>query len=81
MYRFVNVITCEITDKASVCAFFMDFNETVTVHIYSLRGSNMCQTNYFIRVYYVPGGALVSSTSVLMHAFSSLRSFETAKLI
>ena len=60
MYQLVNVITCELTDQASpnsVYAFFMDFNETV--HIYSLRGSNMCQTNYLKRTYYAPGGALV----------------------
>ena len=45
MYQLVNAITCEITDQASpnsVCGVFMDFNETL--HIYSLRGSNMCQT-------------------------------------
>ena len=61
MYQLVNVITYEITDQASpdsVCAFFMDFNETV--HIYSLRGSSMCQTNYFKLAYYAPGGALVN---------------------
>ena len=60
MYELVNVITCEITDQASpnsLCAFFMDFNEAV--HIYSLRGSNMCQTYYFILAYYALGGALV----------------------
>ena len=62
MYQLVNVITCEITDQASpnsLCAFFVDFNETL--HIYSLRGSNMCQTNYFKWAYYAPGDALVWS--------------------
>ena len=60
MYQLVKVITCEITNQASlnsVCAFFINFNETV--HIYSLRGSYMCQTNHFKRAYYAPGSALV----------------------
>ena len=62
MYQLENAITCEITDQASpnsVCEFFMDFNETL--HIYSLRGSNMCQTNYFKWVYHASSGALVSN--------------------
>ena len=56
----VNVMTCEITDQASpnsVCAFFMDFIETV--HICSLRGSNMNQTICFKQAFFALGGALV----------------------
>ena len=43
MYQLVNTITCEIADTAlpnSVFGFFMDFNETL--HIDSLRSSNLC---------------------------------------
>ena len=77
MYQLVNVITCEITDQASynsVCAFFMDFYETV--HIYCLMGSNMCQTNYFKKAYYALGGSLVYIIAGLRPAERNLIDFQ-----